>query len=103
MDASNVVFSLQVLGIRREQEDCWGRQGRSRMETGCRREHGYVPHYLNLNHMADHDDILAGGIAGLVGNPGGTSDINRVPVDVLLKVMCIFDRNRYGPTTRRLC
>lgn len=68
MATPNVVLNVSLLGIRGEQEVSRRREGRARLEARARWEHGYVP---TLIIWADVDAPTAGGIAGLVGNPGG--------------------------------
>ena len=55
-------------------------------------------HSLELNVPVG---FVAGGIAGLVGNPGGRQ--NLIIYDKLGLIICAFCRNRHGPPPRRLC
>jgi len=79
MDATNVIFHVSVLGLRRKQEAFGSRKGRSCLETCDGWQHGCAYHVL-----LDLAEVLillrpAGGIAGLVGNPGGVSYAARHP------------------------
>ena len=47
------------------------------------------------------EHFVAGGIAGLVGNPGGRQ--NLIIYDELGLIMHAFCRNRHGPPPRRFC
>lgn len=71
MDATNVIFHVSVLGLRRKQEVFGSRKRRTRLETGAGWQHGWAYHVL-LD-LAKGLILLspAGGIAGFVGNPGG--------------------------------
>lgn len=89
MASPNVVFALSILGLRREQEDCGGRwvtprigngiemnmialhrSERPSVEVGACRKHGCGHRSVAVRAALTYA-YVAGGIAGLVGNPGG--------------------------------
>lgn len=73
MVASDVVFDVSVLGVWWEQDVVGCGKGCSSLEIGCSWQYGFVliVSYLHFLSLKPLDINAAGGIAGLVGNPGG--------------------------------